>query len=865
MKLIHVLIGCILTQFVIAQTTNEYQKILATDGAVSDMFGNSVYIDGNYAIIGSPSDDDYGSASGSAYIFFNNAGTWMQMSKLTASDAAADDYFGVSVGIDGNYAIIGAWGDDDMGDKAGAAYIFYNNAGTWTQVQKLTASDGTINDYFGITVSISGDYAVVGVYNDDDLGISSGSVYIFHNNAGNWQQYQKINAYDGATGDYFGRSVSISGDHLIVGADYDDDNGGDSGSAYIFYNNAGTWTHQAKVKAYDGAVDDRFGYSVDISGDYVIAGSMNDDENGSNSGSAYIYYFNGTSWVFDAKILASDGSYEDCFGRTVSISGNYALVGSYRDNDSGSESGSAYLYYYYGGTWQQQAKHKASDATGYDNFGNAVSISDSYSIIGAYHEGGNGYQSGSAYIFGPPQLLTQPAQSSVCNGGDVNIDFDGTGISLCQWQVSTDGGASYNDITDGSIYSGTETNMLTVYADLSMDNYLYRCMVSGFGDDSTASAELWVVDLTLDIGDERICGGNSVQMTTNCVSNYPSESGTFSYTWNPATGLDNINIPNPNANPGVTTIYFLTVTDQLGCSVSGSAEVLVQKPYHNQQLCLVSVDPTVGKNKIMWEKVPDVGTESYLIQKEIATNVYSVIGIVPAADTSYYIDYGSNPEAHGDKYKVTVMDTCLDQSEIDSCAYHKTINLVIAAFGSTMGLSWDYYEVEDGSFVPDKYYIYRGTTPFNLQLLDSVSGSFNSYNDINVYNVYYYMVGAMKQSPCDLNVQGQPVLIDSLFSNKKDNNGLVGIYKNKGWKPLSIYPNPASETVTIEFPNQENESYTIFITDITGKQICNTNKEKFICRAGRQSVALDVSDYVPGIYYIEICGHKNYKGKLIVY
>ncbi|MFH2095733.1 MAG: T9SS type A sorting domain-containing protein, partial [Bacteroidota bacterium] len=302
-------------------------------------------------------------------------------------------------------------------------------------------------------------------------------------------------------------------------------------------------------------------------------------------------------------------------------------------------------------------------------------------------------------------------------------------------------------------------------------------------------------------------------------------------------------IPDIWVMPLFTTEYFVTVSDVNNCSDVDSVTVNVSRPYGDQGLCLVSVDPIVGKNKVMWEKVPDVGAESYLVQKEISTNVYSVIGTVPAADTSYFIDYASNPESHGDKYKITVLDTCGNESELDSCAYHKTINLVIAAFGSTMGLSWDYYEVEDGSFVPDKYYIYRGTTPSNLQVIDSVSGSFNTYNDVNVYNVYYYMVGAAKASPCDLNVDGTPVYIDKVYSNKKDNDGLVSIYENKGWKPLSIYPNPASETVTIEFPNPENEPYTISITDITGKQIQS-------CRVNNAELSVDIRKYASGIYFI---------------
>jgi len=189
----------------------------------------------------------------------------------------------------------------------------------WDNEQKLTASDGASYDHFAYLVSLDGDYAVIGAYWDDDNGYNSGSAYIFHKSGTIWTEQAKITASDGASEDFFGISVSISGDYAVIGAYHDDDNGSNSGSVYIFYRNGTTWTQQAKLIASNGSYEDYFGISVSISGDYAVIGSYRDDDNGNNSGSAYIFYKSGTTWTQQAKLTAYDGSAEDYFGISVSI------------------------------------------------------------------------------------------------------------------------------------------------------------------------------------------------------------------------------------------------------------------------------------------------------------------------------------------------------------------------------------------------------------------------------------------------------------------------------------------------------------------------------------------------------------------
>ena len=174
-------------------------------------------------------------------MYVRSNGVWSEQAKLTASDGVADDLFGHSVSIDGDTAVIGAFRDDDNGSNSGSAYVYVRSDGVWSEQAKLTASDGAQDDSFGYSVSIDGDTVVVGAM-DDDNGSGSGSAYVYVRSNGVWSEQQKLTASDGATGDYFGYSVSIDGDAVIIGASGDEDNGNASGSAYVFVRSNGVWS-----------------------------------------------------------------------------------------------------------------------------------------------------------------------------------------------------------------------------------------------------------------------------------------------------------------------------------------------------------------------------------------------------------------------------------------------------------------------------------------------------------------------------------------------------------------------------------------------------------------------------------------------
>ena len=246
-------------------------KLAASDAVSYDSFGNSVAIAGGTVVVGAHHDDDDGSESGSAYVFRTSDGgaTYVEVAKLTASDAASDDRFGVSVAIAGDTVVIGATGDDDGGSDSGSAYVFHTTDGgaTYGQVAKLTAADGAAYDNFGIPVAIAGDTVVVGAYFDKIGGgnghiyYSHGSAYVFRTTDGGatYDQVAKLTAADAAWGDQFGRSVAIDGATVVVGARSDDDASGctdtycNSGSAYVFRTTDGgaTYGQVAKLTAAD--------------------------------------------------------------------------------------------------------------------------------------------------------------------------------------------------------------------------------------------------------------------------------------------------------------------------------------------------------------------------------------------------------------------------------------------------------------------------------------------------------------------------------------------------------------------------------------------------------------------------------------
>ncbi len=400
----------------------EEAKLVASDNEFLDSFGHSVSIDCNYTLIGAPNDDNF---KGSAYVFKHDGTTWTEEAKLTASDGTASDIFGVSVALNGDYAVIGACTcDEKVGvlDYAGlgSVYVFVRNGSSWIEEAILTASDGEIGDYFGFSVAFDGNYALVGAPGDDNF---QGAVYVFSYDGSTWIEKAKLTASDGAFGELFGNSVSFDGNYALIGApDIFND---EIGSAYIFARDGTIWTEEAELNASDGAAGDYFGGSVSINDDYAFIGASEPWEDG--VGAVYVFSHDGTTWTEETKLTASDGEARDWFGESVISIGNYAFVGAYGDDN---DQGSVYIFIRDGATWTEETKLTASDGQPYDAFGRSISISRNNVLIGAF--GDNDYN-GSAYVF------STPPTDLVCEGDLAWDDVKPGDIVVSDFEISNDG------------------------------------------------------------------------------------------------------------------------------------------------------------------------------------------------------------------------------------------------------------------------------------------------------------------------------------------------------------------------------------------------------------------------------------------
>lgn len=410
-------------------------KLYANDGVAGDNFGSAIALSGTTAVVGSRHDDDLGMDSGAAYLI--DAATGTQLGKLLPNDGAADDLFGYAVGIRGATAIVGAFQDDDLGPDSGSAYLF--DVATGTQTRKLIASDGAAGDLFGVAVAVGSTLAVVGAYGDDidddqANGELYGSAYLFDISTG--AQTLKLLPTLGGANEWFGYSVGISGNTAIVGSPLDGDLGANSGSAFLFDTTTGVELH--KLLPNDGSAGDNFGISVAISGNRAIVGSYFDNPSGATSGSAYL--FDVSTGAQLAKLTPNDGTAGDNFGASVAISGNTAIVGAPFDNASGFGSGSAYLFDVSTGAFITKLVSSAGGV--FDQFGSAVAISGGVALAGSFGDNDRGSLAGSVTPFKSLGITGFP--------GDYNQDGAVDAADYTVWRDALGGASALpNDDTPG--------------------------------------------------------------------------------------------------------------------------------------------------------------------------------------------------------------------------------------------------------------------------------------------------------------------------------------------------------------------------------------------------------------------------------
>jgi hypothetical protein len=478
------------------------------DGGTSGINSTPTYNGGN------------GNNSGAAFIFVRSGTTWSEQAYLKSGNNSPLDEFGTAVGVSGNTVLVGSPHEDSgttgvnsvpdtNGTDSGAGYVFTLSGSTWSQEAFVKSSNtqvGTgVGDFFGKAVAISGDTVVIGAESEDSgtNGINSmsdesrsdsGAAYVFVRAGGAWIQQAYLKASNASWSHWFGRSVGVSGDTIVVGSPRENSNstGVNSvpnnsisyyGAAYVFVRSGSTWSQQAYLKPMQINAGDNFGESVAVNGDTVVVGAPDEDssiggvnftpnESASSAGAAYVFVRSGTTWSQQAYLKAVQVSAGDLFGTSVAVSGTSVIVGARSEdsstsginsspNETASAAGAAYVFVRNGTAWSQQAYLKASNTGTGDRFGSAVTISSNTAIVGAAGEDSGttgvnsvpdegGADSGAAYVF--QRTGSSWIQQAYLKAGN-SVVTDEFGCSVAVSGDSVVVGARYEDSSTTGINS----------------------------------------------------------------------------------------------------------------------------------------------------------------------------------------------------------------------------------------------------------------------------------------------------------------------------------------------------------------------------------------------------------------------------
>jgi|GEM_PF-5307411 len=375
-------------------------KLNNGDAESDDMFGSSVKVYGDKALIAAVQEDAVGINSGAVYSFELENNQWVEKQQLLPSDFSGGFGFGHSIALDDFWAVVTLPYADDKFVNTGAAFVYKYQDSTWIETQILTADNAGEDDYFGIASAISDEWIMVSAWGGEygvDTGIYNvGEVYVFQFDGKVWQQTQKLMASDFAQGDVFGEAVAIDGDRALIGSRSLEDNR--IGSAYVFELHDGIWTEVQKLSTLNGSGNQYFGRSLDISGNQLLVGAYEDSSGGFDVGSVYAFEFDGQHWNETQRIQASDGNDYDRFGNSISISQGRVLIGAFNDQEK-EHYGSAYVFEYDGNDWLESRKIFAIDGVGSNSFGSSVSLSGDVGFVGALFDNSEGNNSGAAFVY----------------------------------------------------------------------------------------------------------------------------------------------------------------------------------------------------------------------------------------------------------------------------------------------------------------------------------------------------------------------------------------------------------------------------------------------------------------------------------
>lgn len=446
------------------------------------LYGWSVDIDGNTAVVGAPRQWTE-NGRGAAYVYTRSGEIWQLEQRLISPDElAGNDRFGYRVSLSGDRLLVSARFDDDLGTNSGSAYVFVRSEGAWSFQQKLNASDGQAFDQFGLSVQVSGDWAFV--------SNSRESVYVFQLSGGTWSEGVKLQAGDPQAGQGFGIDIAVSGDTLVVGARTDNEVADLAGAGYVFTRSGNNWVQQEKLTASDGMAGDFLGQSVSISGETIILGAPNGcvpdspfssciDRDLFAGNKAYVFFWNGSSWIEEAKLVPSTGDIGDFFGM-VAVYGDTAVIGADADDDQGLDAGAAYLFNRDGGVWTEVAKFYASDAQATEWFGAKVAMDGDSALVAAPTAFADDGRPGSAYLFNlnsgetptGSDVIVEPvtvdeAGEPVEDAPDIDLAFDEVLAAGETTIVATESPPPGQELPDGFKLTGLSGG--ATYFDISTD------------------------------------------------------------------------------------------------------------------------------------------------------------------------------------------------------------------------------------------------------------------------------------------------------------------------------------------------------------------------------------------------------------
>jgi hypothetical protein len=940
------------------------------------------------------------SHAGAAYIFERDGnGIWNEVKKIVASDTGATDHFGYSVSISGDHAIVGspidaedATGGNTL-NSAGSAYTFERDGnGNWNQTQKIVPADRAGADLFGASVSISADYAIVGAYQEDENPVggntlsNAGSAYIFKRDGnGNWNQTQKIVSTDRAISDRFGMSVSISGSYAVVGAYLEDENetgGGtlsNAGSAYIFERDGNNnWIQTKKIISSDRDPNNYFGQSVNISGNYVIVGAQNEaaDVQGGNiftsAGAAYIYKRNGNgNWNQTQKIVASDRANSDYFGFSVAISEDYAFVGAYLEDENltgGNPlngAGSSYIfeacqptsstinktvcseYTSPSGihTWEITGTYMDTipNATGCDSVITIhLTINNSSSSIyptvcSSYNSPSGNYTWTSTGVYNDiiPSFLG--CDSIIAIYLTVNNSSSTQNISVCDSYTSPSGKyiwTSANTYLDTIPNAQSCDSIITIHLIISSSSSnINRTVCNSYT--SPSGNYVWTISNTYKdtIPNAKNCDSvitihltintlptSSTMNHTACIS-YISPSG--KYTWTTAgTYMDTI--PNTEGCDSIITIHLTintistnstlnqtvcnsytspsgnytwtstntytdTIPNAAGCDSIITINLLVNSTHSsiNETTCSGYTSPsgnhTWTSSGIYKDTIPNTAACDSIITIDLTINnsdsiLYQTVCNSYTSPSGNYIWTSSNiysdtiPNAVGCDSVIVIYLT------VNSVSTGPPINQTACySFTSPSGnYTWTssntYYDTIPNSHGCDSLLVIDLTIN-NVDILVNQNGTIltsntsgNSYQWLNCDNGNSIITGEVSQNYTALTNGNYAVILTQ--------NGCIDtsicytivsaeVFKNTFETEILISPNPANTVITISFELLNNENIVIELISGTGQIVYSQIVEN--SALGNYNLEIKTDDLANGLYFIVIQnGNKQLNSKIII-